>query len=60
MPWVKYPYHVRHDHVDYAPGEVIEVADATEHVERGATEVVHYSAEPKVAPAKHKTAAKSK
>lgn len=57
MPWVKYPFHVRHDHVEYAPGEVIEVADAAEHVERGATEVLHYSAEPKVAPKKRKITA---
>lgn len=39
MPWVKYPYHVKHDGVDYKPGELIEVADAVGHKMRGATEV---------------------
>ena len=58
MPWVKYPFHVRHDHMDYAPGEVIEVADATEHVERGAEEVfLSTEEERKSAPKKRKTTA---
>lgn len=62
MPWVKYPFRVRHDGANYAPGETIEVPDVTEHVKRGATEVVREvecPAEPKVAPAKRK-ATKSK
>lgn len=36
MAWVKYPYHVKHDGVDYNPGEPIEVADAAGHLLRGA------------------------
>lgn len=36
MAWVKYPFHVKHDGVDYRPGEPIEVADAAEHLLRGA------------------------
>lgn len=36
MAWVKYPFHVKHDGVDYGPGEPIEVADAAGHLLRGA------------------------
>lgn len=36
MMLVKYPYHVRHDGRDYAPGEPIEVEDAAGHLLRGA------------------------
>lgn len=36
MARVKYPFHVKHDGVDYRPGEPIEVADAAEHLLRGA------------------------
>lgn len=39
MPWVKYPFHVKHDGVEYKPGEAIEVADATGHKLRGAVEI---------------------
>lgn len=33
---VKYPFHVRHNGVSYAPGEVFEVEDVTGHKLRGA------------------------
>ena len=36
MAWVKYPWHVKHDGVDYKPGEPIEVNDAAGHLLRGA------------------------
>ena len=36
MAWVKYPFHVKHDGVDYRPGEPIEVADAAGHLLRSA------------------------
>lgn len=36
MARVKYPYHVKHDGVDYKPGEAIEVTDAAAHLLRGA------------------------
>lgn len=36
---VKYPYHVRHNGVDYNPGEPFEVGSVEAHVQRGAIEV---------------------
>lgn len=39
MALVKYPYHVKHNGVDYKPGEVIEVDEAIGHKLRGAVEV---------------------
>lgn len=37
---VKYPFHVRHNGVDYSPGALIEVENPEEHVLRGATKVI--------------------
>lgn len=56
MAWVKYPFHVKHDGVDYRPGESIEVADAAGHLLRGAV-----IAEPpaKVPPKKRRTKAEA-
>ena len=34
--WVKYPFHVRHDGVDYNPGVPFKVEDPENHVLRGA------------------------
>ena len=39
MAWVKYPFHVKYNGVNYKPGEVIEVTAATGHKLRGAVEV---------------------
>lgn len=39
MATIKYPYAVKYGGVDYKPGAVIEVDNATEHVKRGAKEV---------------------
>ncbi|MBQ2433126.1 MAG: hypothetical protein II266_01735 [Clostridia bacterium] len=55
MPWVKYPFHVRHDGVDYAPGEEIEVESAAGHILRGATEVVRPVEDPEKPQPKRKT-----
>lgn len=60
MPWVKYPFHVRHDGVDYAPGEEIEVESAAGHVLRGATEVARSDEEPKEAKPRRRQAASDK
>ena len=57
MPWVKYPFHVRHDGVDYKPGEAIEVENAAEHILRGATEEIRAAAaEQAVQPKRKQTA----
>lgn len=53
MTLIKYPYHVRHDGRDYAPGEPIAVEDATGHLKRGA--VIAEAAE-KPAPKKRRAA----
>ena len=53
MMLVKYPYHVRHDGRDYAPGEPIAVDDAAVHLLRGA--VIAEAAE-KPAPKKRRAA----
>ena len=34
--WVKYPFHVRHNGVDYNPGVPIEVDDVERHLRNGA------------------------
>lgn len=34
--WVIYPFHVRHNGVDYNPGVPIEVDDVDKHLQRGA------------------------
>lgn len=39
MAYVKYPFHVKHNGVDYKPGDLIEVAEAVGHKLRGAVEV---------------------
>ena len=54
MAWVKYPWHVKHDGVDYKPGEPIEVNDAAGHLLRGA---VIAQEQPKPAARKRKSAA---
>lgn len=56
MAWVKYPYHVKHDGVDYKPREVIEVTDAAAHLLRGA--VIAEPAAPSK-PARKRKAAKT-
>jgi len=40
---VKYPFHVRHNGVDYSPGAPIEVENPEWHVSHGAVEVVDTS-----------------
>lgn len=57
MARVRYPYHVKHDGVDYKPGELIEVADAAEHLLRGAV-IAEDRQQDKPAP-KRRRAAKS-
>lgn len=37
--YVKYPYHIRHNGVDYKPGEPVEVDDPSGHLLRGAVMV---------------------
>lgn len=56
MAWVKYPFHVKHDGVDYGPGEPIEVADAAGHLLRGAA--IADSPVPTEKPARKRRAAK--
>lgn len=53
MMLVKYPYHVRHDGRDYAPGEPIEVDDAAGHLLRGAV-IAEADESPKPAPKKRR------
>lgn len=53
MAWVKYPFHVKHDGVDYKPGESIEVADAAGHLLRSA--VIAEEKQPVKPPRKRKT-----
>lgn len=57
MAWVKYSYHVKHDGVDYAPGEPIEVDDAAGHLLRGA--VIAERKEAPKPPAKKRKSAKA-
>lgn len=57
MAWVKYPFHVKHDGIDYRPGEPIEVADAAGHLLRGAV-IAEAPARPEK-PAKKRRAAKA-
>ena len=42
---VKYPFHVRHNGVDYNPGAPIEVENPEEHVLRGAMKVIDVNVE---------------
>lgn len=56
MAWVKYPFHVKHDGVDYGPGEPIEVADAAGHLLRGAA--IAEAPAPAEKPARKRRAAK--
>lgn len=42
---VKYPFHVRHNGVDYNPGAPIEVENPEEHVLHGATKVINANVE---------------
>lgn len=53
MTLVKYPYHVRHDGRDYAPGEPIAVDDASDHLKRGAV-IIEADENPKTAPKKRR------
>lgn len=55
MAQVKYPWHVKHNGVDYKPGELIEVADAAEHQLRGAV-IAEENQPAKAAPKKRRTA----
>lgn len=57
MAWVKYPCHVKHDGVDYKPGEPIEVADAAGHLLRGA--VIAEAPPAKAAPKKRRAKAEA-
>lgn len=55
MALVKYRCHVKHNGVDYKPGESIEVADAAEHLLRSAVNAEE-NQPAKVAPKKRRTA----
>ena len=55
MPYIKYPFHVKHAGREYAPGEAICVKDAAQYLERGATLVPETEA-PQVKPARRKPA----
>lgn len=45
MALVAYPYHVKHDGIEYAPNAPIEVDDADVHVGKGATLIAPTSTE---------------
>ena len=40
MPYIQYPFHVKHAGREYAPGEAIAVKDAAQYLAQGAT-LVH-------------------
>ena len=55
MNWIRYPFHVKHDGRDYAPGVPIMVENAEEYLARGA-ELVPEDEIPKDKPARRRTA----